>query len=112
MSENGGPFLTRWSRPPNWRSSSLNHSPARLEVRLSRVSMERWSAEMWSSDRLAARPRPFISEHSSCTLALFFSSSRLFMPEPSKASLMRESVSSRFNISSSESRSRSMLSLF
>lgn len=38
---------TRCSTPPSSRSSSLNHSPARLDVRLNRVSIARWPA--WST---------------------------------------------------------------
>ena len=100
----------RWSRPPRSRSSSLNHSPARLEVSESSVSIERWSAVMKSRFRLAAWPFFFMAETRSRTFCLFFSSSRRFIPEPSSASLMRESVSRRLSMSSRESRSRSMLS--
>lgn len=36
------PLSTIWSKPPSSRSSSLNQSPALLEVRESSVSMARW----------------------------------------------------------------------
>ena len=36
------PLSTMWSSPPSRRSSSLNQSPALLEVRDSSVSMARW----------------------------------------------------------------------
>ena len=45
------------------------------------------------------------------TFCLFFSSSLLFMPDPSRASLILESVSKRLSISSNDSRSRSIFSL-
>lgn len=36
------PLSTMWSSPPSSRSSSLNQSPARFEVRDSNVSMAKW----------------------------------------------------------------------
>lgn len=36
------PLSTTWSSPPSSRSSSLNQSPARFEVRDSNVSMAKW----------------------------------------------------------------------
>lgn len=36
------PLSTMWSRPPSSRSSSLNQSPALLEVSDNNVSMARW----------------------------------------------------------------------
>lgn len=38
----GVPLSTMWSKPPKSRSSSLNQSPALLDVRESNVSIARW----------------------------------------------------------------------
>lgn len=51
------PLSTIWSRPPRSRSSSLNQSPARFEVRDSNVSIAK--CPVWKSEVLELVKSPY-----------------------------------------------------